>query len=185
MVRCKIPGGKVTRRPVSRPRPARRASTPTAPCASPRGRAFQFHGVMKTNLKETIAGINQCLLTTLGACGDVERNVMAPPAPFAIAAVRRDCRSWPTASPQHLAPRTGAYHEIWLNGEAGPHRTRLRAETEPIYGKVYLPRKFKTGFALPARQFRRRLRPGPRLPGHRRERRRSSATTCSSAAAWA
>jgi len=104
---------------------------------------FQFHGVLKGNLKATIRGINEALLSTLAACGDVNRNVMACPAPLHD---RRDARLDEEAHriAMHLAPRTRAYHEIWLDGEkvAGP-------DEEPIYGPTYLPRKFKIGIAFP------------------------------------
>ncbi|MCO6438765.1 MAG: NADPH-dependent assimilatory sulfite reductase hemoprotein subunit [Phycisphaerae bacterium] len=107
---------------------------------------FQFHGILKKNLKATIKGINDALLTTIAACGDVERNVMACPAPLPDAAhetLRRVSREIAVA----LRPSTRAYHEIWLNGEK--HLTsEPSADEEPFYGETYLPRKFKTGVGL-------------------------------------
>lgn len=104
---------------------------------------FQFHGILKGNLKPTIRSINDALSSTLSACGDVSRNVMACPAPFEN---RRHAHVTETAErmAMHLAPRSRAYHEIWLDGEKieGP-------EEEPIYGPTYLPRKFKIGIAFP------------------------------------
>jgi sulfite reductase (ferredoxin) len=111
--------------------------------------SIQFHGVLKANLKQTIADINSVMVSTLGACGDVNRNVVACPAPLGDAA-RKQMQELAAAIAAHLAPRSGgqAYHEIWLNGEK--QNTEIAPEeAEPIYGKVYLPRKFKTGFALP------------------------------------
>lgn len=104
---------------------------------------FQFHGVLKRNLKETIAGVNRVLLTTLGGCGDVERNVMACPAPLADRphVFVRDLARRVAAE---LRPATRAYHEIWLDGE----KISPAGEEEPFYGPQYLPRKFKTGVAL-------------------------------------
>ncbi len=105
---------------------------------------FQFHGLLKGDLKSTIANLNQRLLTTLGACGDVQRNVMACPAPFEDQAHRQVQR---TAGKISLAlrPRSRAYHEIWLDGE----KTQISAQPEePFYGETYLPRKLKTGIAL-------------------------------------
>ncbi len=146
MVRCKIPGGKVSAAQyLMLDELADKYATGTLRITSRQG--IQFHGVIKTNLKATIAGINQCLLSTLGACGDVERNVMAPPAPIQ-SPLYAPLQDLAARIAQHLAPRTGAYHEIWLNGEA-LKLNPAPVETEPIYGKVYLPRKFKTGFALP------------------------------------
>ncbi len=106
---------------------------------------IQLHGILKGDLKNTIAGINDCLLTTLGACGDVNRNVMACPAPLADP-VRQQMQQLADQIAEHLAPRSKAYHEIWLNGE---RVDGLDEEFEPIYGKVYLPRKFKIGLTRP------------------------------------
>ncbi len=103
---------------------------------------FQFHGVLKHELKETIAEVNRRLMTTLAACGDVSRNVMGCPAPVddpAHAAVRAAARG----IAEQLRPASRAYHEIWLDGEK-----QVSTEEEPFYGDVYLPRKFKTGVAL-------------------------------------
>lgn len=104
----------------------------------------QFHGVLKSGLKETIAGINAALMTTLSACGDVVRNVTATPAPIADDIHRRlqaDARRLSAA----LEPRTRAYHEIWVDGEP----LHGADEQDPLYGEVYLPRKFKIGLATP------------------------------------
>lgn len=146
MVRCKIPGGKVSAAQyLALDELADKYATGTLRITSRQG--IQFHGVLKSGLKATIAGINHCLLSTLGACGDVERNVMAPPAPI-HSPLYTTLQQLAASIAQHLAPRTGAYHEIWLNGEA-VHQAPDVPETEPMYGKVYLPRKFKTGLALP------------------------------------
>ncbi len=107
--------------------------------------AFQLHGVIKSNLKRTMQGINAALLDTVAACGDVNRNVMSNPNPHqsrAHAAALELAR----AISDHLTPRTGAYHEIWLDGEKV---IDMLAEEEPIYGRHYLPRKFKTVVAVP------------------------------------
>jgi sulfite reductase (NADPH) hemoprotein beta-component len=105
--------------------------------------AFQFHGILKRDLKETIARINATLLDTLAACGDVNRNVMCSPLPE-LSAVHREAYAWAARIGEHLLPRTRAYHEIWLDGEkvAG-------GEEEPLYGPTYLPRKFKTAVVVP------------------------------------
>ena len=106
---------------------------------------FQLHGVLKRNLKKTIADINKSLFDTLAACGDVNRNVMCNPNPdlsFAHQIIAEDSR----AIGNHLLPKTTAYHEIWLEKKivAGGQEDK-----EPIYGKSYLPRKFKIGFVVP------------------------------------
>src|SRR5947207_7386357 len=144
MVRCKIPGGRVTTdQYLTVDDLAERYANGTLRFTTRQG--IQLHGLLKGDLKNTIAGINASLLTTLGACGDVNRNVMACPAPLADA-VRRELQRWAATIAAEFAPRTTAYHDIWLNGE---HVGEPSDVDEPIYGKAYLPRKFKTGFALP------------------------------------
>ncbi|MSR31686.1 MAG: NADPH-dependent assimilatory sulfite reductase hemoprotein subunit [Gemmataceae bacterium] len=108
--------------------------------------SIQFHGIIKKDLKGVIAGINDCLLSTLAACGDVNRNVMACPAPLHQDKAHKQIQDDAHALAMHLAPKTTAYHEIWLNGKAQHAPVE---DAEPLYGKVYLPRKFKTGFTLP------------------------------------
>jgi sulfite reductase (ferredoxin) len=110
---------------------------------------LQFHGIDKHDLKATVAAINQTLLTTFGACGDVVRNVTATPAPIADAVHRRLQADAAMLSAQ-LAPRTRAYHEIWVAGEPVDAAAPLpEPEHEPLYGPTYLPRKFKIGLATP------------------------------------
>ncbi|MFZ4484099.1 MAG: assimilatory sulfite reductase (NADPH) hemoprotein subunit [Chthoniobacterales bacterium] len=106
--------------------------------------AFQLHFITKDVLKTTMQGIDAALMDCIAACGDVNRNVMCNPNPWQSALhgpTLEDAR----AVSAHLTPRTRAYHEIWLDGEKVSEDT----EEEPIYGKLYLPRKFKTGFAVP------------------------------------
>jgi sulfite reductase (ferredoxin) len=148
MVRCRIPGGRLTAdQYLALDRIAETYANGTLRITTRQG--IQLHGVLKSNLKQTIATINESLLTTLGACGDVERNVMAPPAPYANA-VYEQLQRVAQAIADRFAPRGGAYHDIWLNGKILPHLPRHDpAAPEPIYGKIYLPRKFKTGLALP------------------------------------
>src|SRR3712207_3537919 len=105
--------------------------------------SMQFHGVLRENMKATIASVNAALLTTMAACGDVVRQVMASPVPIRDAAHARvlaDARMLAAA----LMPRTRAYHEIFLDEErvAGAGE-----EAEPLYGATYLPRKFKIAIA--------------------------------------
>ena len=106
---------------------------------------FQFHGVVKGNIKKLIKGMHQALLDSIAACGDVNRNVMAPPNPERseiLEQVYKDAADWSS----YALPKTRAYHEIFLDEElvAGGE-----PEIEPMYGDTYLPRKFKTGFAIP------------------------------------
>jgi len=107
---------------------------------------FQLHGVIKSNLKATMREIDAVLLTTLAACGDVNRNVLCNPNPYQSRAHAASL-ALARALSDHLLPRTPAYREIWLDGE---RITGGEEEVvEPIYGKTYLPRKFKIVIAVP------------------------------------
>ena len=107
--------------------------------------AFQLHGILKSNLKQTMKEINDTLLDTLAACGDVNRNVMSPANPFE-SELHSQALEVAQNIHDHLTPRTSSYAEIWLDGE----KTSIgEQEVEPIYGKTYLPRKFKIAVALP------------------------------------
>ncbi|WP_154221957.1 NADPH-dependent assimilatory sulfite reductase hemoprotein subunit [Marinicella rhabdoformis] len=110
--------------------------------------AFQFHGVIKTKLKPTIAAINQTLLDTLAACGDVNRNIMCSASPE-VSAVHQQVFKDSVAISEHLLPQTRAYHEIWLDGEKVTESPSSNPDHEPVYGKTYLPRKFKIAVVIP------------------------------------
>ena len=107
--------------------------------------AFQFHGIIKTNLKRTIAEINQAAMDTIAACGDVNRNVMCNPNPH-LSGIHAQALKAAEDISAHLTPQTRAYHEIWLDGEK---IESTEEDFEPIYGKTYLPRKFKITIAVP------------------------------------
>lgn len=142
MVRMAIPGGAVTANQyLALDELADRHANGSLRVTTRQG--FQLHGVLKSNLKATIAEINHTLLTTLSACGDVERNVMACPAPIddePHALLRRIAPEIAKA----LRPASRAYHEIWLDEE----EIVSTQNEEPFYGDTYLPRKFKTGISL-------------------------------------
>jgi sulfite reductase (NADPH) hemoprotein beta-component len=106
---------------------------------------FQLHGILKRDLKRSIAAMNKVLVSTIAACGDVNRNVVASANPVETPAHRLAYR-WAERLSEHLKPRTRAYHEIWLDEKlvAGGEE-----ENEPLYGPTYLPRKFKIGIAVP------------------------------------
>ena len=107
--------------------------------------AFQWHGVFKRNLKKTMQGIHSTLLDTIAACGDVNRNVMATSNEGLSPLVPKVAAFAKTIS-DHLLPKTTAYHEIWLDKQL---LTEEQHDEEPIYGKTYLPRKFKIALAVP------------------------------------
>lgn len=123
---------------------------------------FQMHGVLKRNLKTAIATILQNLGSTLGACGDLNRNVMAPPAPYKNRPEYEYARDYAERIADLLRPQTNAFYEIWLDGEkaitAEEHPEVIAArqnghdvqdQHEPIYGKHYMPRKFKCTLTVP------------------------------------
>ncbi|MNO16913.1 Sulfite reductase [NADPH] hemoprotein beta-component [compost metagenome] len=110
--------------------------------------SFQLHGVLKWNMKKTIQEVHNSLLTTLAACGDVNRNVMCNPNPDQ-SEIHAQVFEWACKLSSHLEPQTRAYHEIWLDGEKVLDSKDNQEEQEPIYGHVYLPRKFKIGIAVP------------------------------------
>ena len=108
---------------------------------------FQLHGVLKRDLRPTIQGFNDVLLDSIAGCGDVNRNVMCNTNPHE-SAVHGAVYDTAVALSAHLTPRTTAYSEIWLDGELQSNSAPSQDE-EPIYGKTYLPRKFKIALAIP------------------------------------
>jgi len=142
MVRVAIPAGAVTAEQyLALDGIAGRHANGTLRVTTRQG--FQFHGVLKGDLKATIAGINRELLTTISACGDVQRNVMGCSAPLGDAD-HAAVRAVAEALALELRPASRAYHEIWLDGE----RQETTEVEEPFYGAQYLPRKFKTAVGL-------------------------------------
>lgn len=106
---------------------------------------FQYHGILKKNVKPLIQGINKAFIDSIAACGDVNRNVLCNTNPIESplhARVHADA----VAISTHLLPKTQAYHEIWLDEEKV---VDVKEEEEPIYGATYLPRKFKIAVAIP------------------------------------
>jgi len=146
MIRVRVPGGVATPRQWLRmDELSERFGNATMKLTT--RQAFQLHGILKANLKKTIQEINAGLMDTIAACGDVNRNVMCNPNPHQSEA-HGEVLALSRALSDHLTPRTRAYHEIWLDGEkvAGGEEEE---EEEPIYGKTYLPRKFKIVVAVP------------------------------------
>ncbi|GIW95467.1 MAG: sulfite reductase subunit beta [Pirellulaceae bacterium] len=159
MVRTKIPGGRLSSdQLLAELDLCDQLGNTTLRITSRQG--LQLHGVVKRNLWPVIHRINEVQLTTLGACGDVNRNVMCCPAPFKTA-VHQTIESFSDQLARHFAPRTPAYAEIWLTDvrtgqqqkwdlQQQPEQDGAAGdEVEPIYGRQYLPRKFKMAIALP------------------------------------
>ena len=111
--------------------------------------SFQFHGVVKSGLGPLMKSINDALVDTLAACGDVNRNVMAPVVP-AISAARQEVYEDARRVSEALLPQTKAYHSIWVEGvQLNVEDAANREFVDPLYGKQYLPRKFKAAFVIP------------------------------------
>lgn len=149
MVRTRIPGGRVTAQQfLAELDLCEKLANGTLRITSRQG--FQLHGVLKGDLRGAIRSINQTKLTTLAACGDVNRNVMACPAPYKTA-VYQQMQALSQELAEHFKPRTTAYFDLWLRDENGDEVdvTEFKPVEEPIYGARYLPRKFKMGIALP------------------------------------
>ncbi|MEZ6134798.1 MAG: NADPH-dependent assimilatory sulfite reductase hemoprotein subunit [Pirellulaceae bacterium] len=159
MTRTRIPGGRLTAEQLlAHLDLCDTLGNATLKCTT--RQALQLHGILKSDLRETIRKINDVQLSTLAACGDVNRNVMCCPAPIAND-VYRELHRLTDALKDHLAPRTKAYYELWLKDEATGEETLVAGgkpddaanveagDEEPIYGPTYLPRKFKIAVALP------------------------------------
>jgi sulfite reductase (ferredoxin) len=150
MIRTRIPGGRLTAEQlIAHLDLCDTLGNATLKCTT--RQALQLHGILKSNLRATIHRINEVNLSTLAACGDVNRNVMCCPAPIKspkydeIHRLTEDLKD-------HLAPKTKAYHELWVVDEETGEKTLEgggEPEVEPIYGPTYLPRKFKIGVTLP------------------------------------
>ncbi len=104
---------------------------------------FQYHGILKPQLKPLIQALDSVDLDSIAACGDVNRNVMCTPNPIE-SELHQEAYEWAVKISEHLLPSTNAYAELWLDGE----KVKTN-EVEPIYGPTYLPRKFKIAVAIP------------------------------------
>ncbi|HEY0753411.1 MAG TPA: NADPH-dependent assimilatory sulfite reductase hemoprotein subunit [Ktedonobacteraceae bacterium] len=147
MVRARIPGGYLTAEQyLAEDDIADRYANGTLRLTT--RQSIQLHGILKGDLHAAIHEINLAQFSTLSACGDVNRNVMACSAPTASRAHARVHEIAQTIA-IHLAPQTKAYHEIWIDGEKLETGAQEEEIVEPIYGRTYLPRKFKIGVAFP------------------------------------
>ena len=146
MVRSKLPGGVMTAdQYLVQDALADQYGNGTLRITTRQG--FQFHGVLKGNLRAAIHELNDALVTTFGACGDVVRNVVACPAPTAGGA-REEVIEWARVLKDETLPTSASYHEIWIEGVAVT-KAADEVEPDPLYQDRYLPRKFKIGFGFP------------------------------------
>jgi sulfite reductase (ferredoxin) len=126
---------------------------------------FQLHGVLKQNMKTVFSTVIKNMGSTLGACGDVNRNILAPAAPYTNKPEYRYTQEYSDKIADLLAPQAGAYYDVWLDGEKvlsgeedpevvaarndNSHGTNFEGSPEPIYGTQFLPRKFKIAITVP------------------------------------
>lgn len=150
MVRTRVPGGRVTAAQfLAELDLCDKLANGTLRITSRQG--LQLHGVLKSDLRESIRAINATMLTTFAACGDVNRNVMCCPAPLKNNPVHTQMQELSQTLAEHFKPKTTAYFDIWLKDENGEEVdvTEFKPVAEPIYGERYLPRKFKMAIAEP------------------------------------
>jgi len=150
MIRCRIPAGIMTSEQMLALMDLSDEIGNTTVKVTTR-QSIQLHGIIKSNLKKCIRRINDIGQSTLSACGDVNRNVMACPAPYQDG-LRPQIQKLAYDIAMHLAPKSRAYYELWLTDPDSGEETLAGGSdefVEPIYGKVYLPRKFKIAIALP------------------------------------
>jgi sulfite reductase (NADPH) hemoprotein beta-component len=144
MLRARIPGGVITARQWKAIDAIARELTGGGIRLTTR-QTFQYHGILKRNIKPLIQGLNQAMIDSIAACGDVNRNVLCNTNPLE-SALHQQVYDWTVKISEHLLPATRAYHEIWLDEEKV---ASYEDEKEPIYGDTYLPRKFKIAVAVP------------------------------------
>ncbi|PKS05878.1 hypothetical protein jhhlp_007709 [Lomentospora prolificans] len=150
MIRCRLPGGVATPKQwIQMDDISTSLGNETMKLTT--RQTFQFHGVVKSKLKPAMQAINRALLTTIAACGDVNRNVMCSSLPTQ-SKFHRDVYACSKRISDHLLPATTAYHEIWLTDD-NDEKVKVAGDAvqdfEPLYGPTYLPRKFKITIAVP------------------------------------
>jgi sulfite reductase (ferredoxin) len=147
MLRTRVPGGVLTARQyLAEDELAQRFGNGSLRITTRQG--LQLHGLLKGDLRRVVHELTDVLLSSLAACGDVNRNVMACPAvPRSPAA--EEVQQFARELAQHFTPVTSAYNEIWIDGEKLDIPELEPRAVDPIYGATYLPRKFKMAVTLP------------------------------------
>jgi sulfite reductase (NADPH) hemoprotein beta-component len=150
MIRCRLPGGVATPSQwIQMDEISTKLGNETMKLTT--RQTFQFHGVVKGKLRPAMQAINRALMTTIAACGDVNRNVMCSSLPT-MSKYHAEVHAISKRISDHLLPSTTAYHEIWLSDE-NDKKTQVAGDAvvdlEPLYGPTYLPRKFKITIAIP------------------------------------
>lgn len=151
MIRCRLPGGVATPGQWLQ-MDAISSNLGNETMKLTTRQTFQFHGVVKGKLKPAMQAINKALMTTIAACGDVNRNVMCSSLPQ-HSQYHSEVHAISKKISDHLLPSTTAYHEIWLEDDETKEKKKVAGDAvvdhEPLYGPTYLPRKFKITIAIP------------------------------------
>jgi sulfite reductase (NADPH) hemoprotein beta-component len=151
MIRCRLPGGVATPDQWLQMDAISSAHGNETMKLTTR-QTFQFHGVIKSKLRPAMRAINAALMTTIAACGDVNRNVMCSALPEK-SEFHSEVFKCSQKVNDHLLPSTTAYHEIWIKDDSTGKNEQVAGDAivdhEPLYGKTYLPRKFKISIAIP------------------------------------
>ncbi|KAF2750181.1 sulphite reductase hemo protein, beta subunit [Sporormia fimetaria CBS 119925] len=151
MIRCRLPGGVATPKQwLQMDEISTKLGNETMKLTT--RQTFQFHGVVKGKLKPAMQAINKALMTTIAACGDVNRNVMCSSLPTQ-SEYHAEVHAISKKISDHLLPSTTAYHEIWIEDDETKQKKKVAGDAivdhEPLYGPTYLPRKFKITIAIP------------------------------------
>ncbi|MEM9586267.1 MAG: NADPH-dependent assimilatory sulfite reductase hemoprotein subunit [Planctomycetota bacterium] len=152
MIRCRIPGGRLSSKQLTGMLDICDELGNSTMKLTTR-QTIQLHGVLKSDLRDTINKINEIGLSTLAACGDVNRNIMCCPAKR-VGGVHDQLNHLTDELTEALAPKTPSYYELWLMDPDSDDKQLVGGGSpegidEPLYGPTYLPRKFKLGIALP------------------------------------
>lgn len=144
MLRARMPGGIITPKQWLQIDRFASARTSFGSIRLTTRQTFQFHGVLKQNLKEMHQMMAEVGIDSIATAGDVNRNVLCTPNPIE-SELHQEAYEWAKKISEHLLPRTKAYAEVWLDGE----KVATTEEDEPILSNTYLPRKFKTTVVIP------------------------------------
>ncbi|HZJ97666.1 MAG: assimilatory sulfite reductase (NADPH) hemoprotein subunit [Alcaligenaceae bacterium] len=155
MLRCRLPGGIITPQQWLGIDKFATEHTDYGSIRITNRQTFQFHGVLKDDIKPMHQWLHELGLDSLATAGDVNRNVLCTSNPVE-SSLHEEAYEWAKKISEHLLPKTNAYADIWLDGEklfSTEHTKPITKEatdpTEPILGKTYLPRKFKTAVVIP------------------------------------
>lgn len=155
MLRCRLPGGIITPQQWLGIDKFAGENTIYGSIRLTNRQTFQYHGILKTDLKQAHQALHKLGLDSIATASDVNRNVLCTSNPVQ-STLHQEAYEWAARISMHLLPRTMAYADVWLDGEkvfttepTEPRNKEIADDVEPILGKTYLPRKFKTAVVIP------------------------------------